>query len=80
MIENPVIIFKNMNAHGGFTPATPAPMDAIPPEQVIRHHRTDFKGGKRVTGTVPSFILPVFLSHPLIKEFYRAPFLKSKKK
>jgi hypothetical protein len=53
-----------MNAHGGFTSTTPAAMDAIPPEQVIRHHRTDFKGGKRVTGTVPSFILPVFLSHP----------------
>jgi len=54
-------------------------MDAITPEQVIHHHRTDFKGGKRVTGTVPFFILPVFLSYPLIKEFYRAPFSNRKK-
>jgi hypothetical protein len=53
-----------MNAHGGFIPATPAPMDALPPGQVMQDHRTEFNGGKKGDRTVPSFILSVFYHIP----------------
>jgi hypothetical protein len=33
----------------------------IPPEQAIRHHRYERRGGMGGTGTLPSFILPVLL-------------------
>ena len=35
---------KNLNAHGGCTPAAVVPPNAITPEQVIRHHRYKRRG------------------------------------
>ena len=32
------MFLKNLNAHGGFSPAAVAPPDAITPEQVLHHY------------------------------------------
>ena len=68
-----------MNAHGGFIPATPAPMDALPPGQVMQDHRTEFNGGKKGDRHCTLIHFISFLSHTLIKKFKRAPFSHRKK-
>jgi len=49
---------NKVNAHGGFTPAAMASLNAITPEQVLGHHRI-VQGRYGGTGTVPSVIVPV---------------------
>jgi hypothetical protein len=68
-----------MNAHGVFIPATPAPMDALPPGQVMQDHRTEFNGGKKGDRHCTLIHFISFLSHTLIKKFKRAPFSHRKK-
>jgi len=36
---------NKLNAHGGFTPAAVAPPNAITPEQVLRRHHSQRRGG-----------------------------------
>ncbi len=33
------MFLKNLNAHGSFTPAASVPLNVIPPEQELYHHR-----------------------------------------
>jgi len=40
-------MFKNVNVHGGFTPAAWLPPNAIIPEQGIRHYRCLSAGAVR---------------------------------
>jgi hypothetical protein len=64
---------KNINAHGGFTPAAWLPPDEITPDNVIQHDRA-VQGRSGGTGTVPSFIFFALNLYPDKNEFYRAFF------
>ena len=49
------MFLKSLNVHGGFTPATWLPPNAITPEKVITALSHIAQWRSRGTGTVPSF-------------------------
>jgi hypothetical protein len=52
-------------AQGGFTPAPVTP-DAVNPEQVLRHHRSQRRGGKEGPARSPPSSYPRFLFQGLV--------------
>ena len=69
-------VWKNLNAHGGFTPAAWLPPNAITPEYGIQHYRAA-QGRSGGTGNVPSFIFCAWILYSDKNEFYRAKILKN---
>jgi hypothetical protein len=61
---------NKLNAHRGFTPAAVAPLNAITPEQVIRHHRYKRKGS--MGDRSPRYLTSDLYFISWYKEFYRA--------
>ena len=57
-------VFKNLNAHGGYTPAASAPPNTINPEQVRRHHRAQWAGVKGGKDCPLPHLTCAFISYP----------------
>jgi len=65
---------KNLNAQGGLTPlCLGSPQNTIPPNQVIRPHRSKSSGGKGGLALPPPSSYLCFLFHLLIKGILWSP-------
>jgi hypothetical protein len=57
---------NKLNAHGGFTPAAVAPPNAITPEQVLRHHYYQRRGGMGGQARSPPSSYQCFVFHSIV--------------
>ena len=63
-----------LNTHGGFTPAAMAPPNAIDPELVLRHHRSQRRGGMGGQALSPPSSYQCYVFHIIVREILRSHF------
>jgi len=70
------MVHKNLNAHQGYHPRTlEAPSNAIPPKQVLRHHRDKRRGDMGGQALSPPQSYRCFVFHIMVKGILPSLFL-----